>query len=131
MEKIKIELVSITDYALSKRKARNSTICNHRRKERSQTSYPASHEASAPLSFVRIVAHDDEKHADSGIRLRIGNAVLEIDECFNASVLAKVLGVLIAVRLRSNKKVQNLSKMCYKFFRQPLVAQGDFGHEFS
>ncbi len=37
----------------------------------------------------------------------------------------------IAVRLRSNKKVQNLSKMCYKFFRQPLVAQGDFGHEFS
>ena len=32
---------------------------------------------------------------------------------------------------KEQKKVQNLSKMCYKFFGQPLVAQGDFGHEFS
>ncbi len=43
----------------------------------------------------------------------------------------RVMPDFIAVRLRSNKKVQNLSKMCYKFFWQPLVAQGDFGHEFS
>ena len=47
------------------------------------------------------------------------------------AVCRKARAACIAVRLRSNKKVQNLSKMCYKFFRQPLVAQGDFGHEFS
>lgn len=32
---------------------------------------------------------------------------------------------------KGNKKVQNLSKMCYKDFTQVLVTQGDFGHEFS
>ncbi len=95
MQELKESGLTIKDFSI-RSNIPYSTICNHRRKERSQTSYPASHEASAPLSFVRIVAHDDEKHADSGIRLRIGNAVLEIDECFNASVLAKVLGVLHA-----------------------------------
>ena len=36
-----------------------------------------------------------------------------------------------AVRLRGNKKVQNLKRMWYKYFRQHTVPQGDFGHEFS
>ncbi len=37
----------------------------------------------------------------------------------------------ITVRLRRNKKAQNLSGMCYKFFGQQLVTQGDFEHDFS
>jgi hypothetical protein len=35
----------------------------------------------------------------------------------------------IAVRLRSNKKVQNLSKMWYEDVRQTHTTQGDFGLE--
>ena len=36
---------------------------------------------------------------------------------------------LIAVRLRSNKKVRNLSEMWYKEFTKQLATQGDFGLE--
>ena len=36
---------------------------------------------------------------------------------------------LIAVRLRGNKKVQNLSSMWYKKLPQQLATQGDFGLE--
>ena len=35
----------------------------------------------------------------------------------------------IAVRLRGNKKVQNLSSMWYKKLPQQLATQGDFGLE--
>lgn len=36
---------------------------------------------------------------------------------------------IIAVRLRGNKKVQNLSSMWYKKLPQQLATQGDFGLE--
>ena len=37
--------------------------------------------------------------------------------------------ISIAVRLRGNKKVQNLSAMWYKEFAKNFATQGDFGHE--
>lgn len=37
--------------------------------------------------------------------------------------------ISIAVRLRGNKKVQNLSSMWYKKLPQQLATQGDFGLE--
>ena len=37
--------------------------------------------------------------------------------------------MIIAVRLRGNKKVQNLSSMWYKKLPQQLATQGDFGLE--
>ena len=37
--------------------------------------------------------------------------------------------IIIAVRLRGNKKVQNLSSMWYKKLPQQLATQGDFGLE--
>ena len=36
---------------------------------------------------------------------------------------------IIAVRLRVQKKVQNLSAMWYKEFAKNFATQGDFGHE--
>ena len=46
-------------------------------------------------------------------------------------VVVKQLKVvyIIAVRLRGNKKVQNLSSMWYKKLPQQLATQGDFGLE--
>ena len=38
-------------------------------------------------------------------------------------------GYLITVRLRCNKKVQNLNEMWYKEVAQRLATQGDFGLE--
>ena len=37
--------------------------------------------------------------------------------------------MLIAVRLRVKKKVQNLNAMWYKEFAKNFATQGDFGHE--
>ena len=42
--------------------------------------------------------------------------------CFNETII-------IAVRLRVKKKVQNLSAMWYKEFAKNFATQGDFGHE--
>ncbi|MEG6501681.1 MULTISPECIES: hypothetical protein, partial [unclassified Desulfovibrio] len=43
--------------------------------------------------------------------------------------LTEVDAAIIAVRLRGNKKVQNLSSMWYKKLPQQLATQGDFGLE--
>ena len=45
------------------------------------------------------------------------------------SILTASLYFIIAVRLRGNKKVQNLSSMWYKKLPQQLATQGDFGLE--
>ena len=45
------------------------------------------------------------------------------------AVLQIVKESIIAVRLRGNKKVQNLSSMWYKKLPQQLATQGDFGLE--
>ena len=37
--------------------------------------------------------------------------------------------IIIAVRLRVKKKVQNLNAMWYKEFAKNFATQGDFGHE--
>ena len=43
--------------------------------------------------------------------------------------LYKARHLVIAVRLRVKKKVQNLSAMWYKEFAKNFATQGDFGHE--
>lgn len=47
----------------------------------------------------------------------------------SAELKVKQEDEIIAVRLRGNKKVQNLSSMWYKKLPQQLATQGDFGLE--
>ena len=53
---------------------------------------------------------------------------IEADESYFGGVRKGKRG-RIAVRLRGNKKVQNLSSMWYKKLPQQLATQGDFGLE--
>ena len=73
-----------------------STICNHRSKAHRQMLSCESHgSGQRPMCFVRIDNHDIDDHG-SGIKIRVGKAIIEIDETFDSMVLAKVLEVLHA-----------------------------------
>ena len=72
-----------------------STLCNHRHKAKIQT-LSEPQESSAALGFVRVEAKEVEDNSSSGVRIRVGNCVIEVEDYFQVSVLAKVLEVLHA-----------------------------------
>lgn len=75
-----------------------STICSHHRKTKQQTLVPEIQEGTGTFSFVKITDATvvKENQNSSGIHIRIGNAVIEVDESFNTKSLAMVLEVMHA-----------------------------------
>ena len=74
-----------------------STLCCHRSKAKNHSSVPAIHDGTEAFSFVRVTATDEcESQNSVGIRVRIGKAIIEVDEYFSKSALAKVLEVIHA-----------------------------------
>ena len=72
-----------------------STLCSHWRKTGKQPSAPVIQGKTETLTFVRIDAGERET-CRSGVRIRVGNMFIEVDESFNKSVLADVLEVVHA-----------------------------------
>ena len=66
-----------------------------------------------------------DKHAN--LKYKFGNRKFWAEGYYVSTVGLR--SHFIAVRLRGNKKVQNLSSMWYKKLPQQLATQGDFGLE--
>ncbi len=73
-----------------------STICNHRSKLHRQMLSCENHgSGQRSMCFVRIADPAIDGHG-SGIKIRVGKAIIEIDDTFDSRVLAKVLEVMHA-----------------------------------
>ena len=73
-----------------------STICNHRSKLHRQMLSCENHgSGQRSMCFVRIENAAIDGHG-SGIKIRVGKAIIEIDDTFDSRVLAKVLEVMHA-----------------------------------
>ena len=73
-----------------------STLCSHLRKRKEQTLVSVTPEVTTPLGFVRIEPEERIDKSNSGVRIRIGRYVIEVDESFSKRVLERVLEVVHA-----------------------------------
>ncbi|SBW10707.1 hypothetical protein KL86DPRO_60266 [uncultured delta proteobacterium] len=86
--------------------------------------YVPSKKLSLPYTSLLIRDKGRIFLIDSGM----GNRLLENLQQ-KGIALEEINFILIAVRLRVKKKVQNLNAMWYKEFAKNFATQGDFGHE--